>query len=120
MDSAAALSFAEAWIDAWNRRDVERVLRSYAPQVVFTSPMAERVVPGSRGIIRGKDALRAYWMRALGGNPELRFTLVGVSRGIDTIVITYENQAGTSVNEVLTFEDGLVVVGHATHAIRTP
>ena len=110
-------SFAEQWIDAWNRHDVERVLLAFADDVVFTSPTAERVVPESRGTVRGKDALRAYWTRALRGNPELHFTLVAVYAGVDTIVINYRNQTGTVVNEVLTFEDGLVVAGHATHAV---
>ena len=52
---------------------------------------------------------------ALQGNPELRFELVGVYAGVDTIVLHYQNQLGGLVNEVLTFRDGLVTVGHATH-----
>ena len=107
--------FAERWISSWNARDVEAVLTDYAGDVVFTSPTAIRFAPGSGGTVRGKDALRRYWVRALEGNPDLHFELLGVYAGIDTLVLHYRNQAGGLINEVLSFRDGLVAVGHATH-----
>ena len=107
--------FAAEWIEAWNERDVEAVLRHYADDVVFTSPTAVRFVPESGGTIRGKDALRSYWTVALAANPDLRFELVDVYEGVDTIVLHYRNQAGAALNEVLSFRDGLVTVGQATH-----
>jgi ketosteroid isomerase-like protein len=111
--------FADDWIRAWNNRDVEAVLAHYADDVVFTSPTARRVVPESGGTIHGKQALRDYWTRALRGNPGLHFELAGVYQGVDTLVLHYRNQLGAFVNEVLTFQDGLAAVGHATH-LRTP
>jgi ketosteroid isomerase-like protein len=107
--------FADEWIDAWNAQDLETVLAHYADDVLFTSPTAARVVPESGGVIHGKDALRRYWTQALEANRDLAFTLVGVYVGIDTIVLHYRNQLGGLINEVMTFRDGLVVVGHATH-----
>jgi ketosteroid isomerase-like protein len=108
-------SFAHGWIDAWNARDVEAVLAHYADDVLFTSPTAMQFLPESGGTVRGKDALRNYWTIALRGNPDLHFELMGVYVGIDTLVLHYRNQVGGLVNEVLTFRDGLVAVGHATH-----
>ena len=108
--------FAELWIDAWNSRDVEAVLAHFAEDVVFTSPTAERFAPGNSGTVHGKDELRAYWNRALDGNPDLRFELIGVYVGVDTLVVNYRNQRNDLINEVLTFRDGRIVVGHATHA----
>ena len=88
-----------------------------ADGVVFCSPVAARVIAGSDGVIRGKDALRDYWAHALGLVPDLRFELVGVYTGIDSIVINYRNQRGGLVNEVLVFnDDGLVSEGHGTYA----
>jgi ketosteroid isomerase-like protein len=110
-------SFAARWIAAWNARDVEAVLRDYADDVVFTSPTAERFVPESGGTIRGKEALRRYWTAALEANPELHFELVAVYAGVDTLVIHHRTQLTGLVSEVLTFRDGLVSVGHATHVV---
>ncbi len=108
------VEFANRWISAWNRRDVETVLSYYADEVVFTSPTAQHLVPESGGVVRGKDALRSYWIRAL-GSPNLEFTLLGVYSGIDTIALHYRNEVGGLICEVVTMREGLVVVGHATH-----
>lgn len=110
-----AAEFAADWIRAWNARDVEAVLTYYADDIVFTSPTAARVVPESGGVVRGKDALRSYWVKALETNPDLAFTLIGVYVGVDTIVLHYRNQHGAYVTEVVTFRDGLICVGHAAH-----
>jgi ketosteroid isomerase-like protein len=111
-------AFAAEWIDAWNARDVEAVLTHYSDDVVFTSPTALQFAPESGGTVHGKDSLRSYWTRALEGHPDLRFELIGVYAGIDTLVLHYRNQVGGMVNEVLTFRDGLVVAGHANHLQR--
>ena len=108
--------FADAWVLAWNAHDVEAVLGHFSGDVVFTSPVAARVVPESGGVVRGKAALRGYWMTALAQLPDLEFELVDVYRGESTLVINYRNHRGQLVNEVLTFgSDGLVREGHGTY-----
>jgi hypothetical protein len=108
--------FTNRWLAAWNTHDVEAVLRHFTDDVVFCSPVAARVLAGSDGVIVGKDALRAYWTRALGLVPDLRFELLGVYTGVGSIVINYRNQRGGLVNEILLFDDnGLVRQGHGTY-----
>ena len=53
-----ARGFSQQWAEAWNAHDLDSVLDWFAEDVVFTSPLAERLVPDSGGIIRGKVALR--------------------------------------------------------------
>lgn len=116
-------AFARSWLDTWNAHDVEAVLEHFSDDVVFTSPMAIRVLSGSDGIVHGKQALRAYWTTALQRIPDLHFELIGVYAGVRTIVINYHNHTGTFVDEVLTFgEDGLVSEGHGTYSaeLRQP
>jgi hypothetical protein len=108
--------YAEQWVRAWNAHDIEAVLDHFADDVVFTSPVAVRVVPESGGVVRGKAALRDYWAAALKTLPQLHFDVVGVYRGESTLVINYRNHRGDLVNEVLTFDaDGLVREGHGTY-----
>jgi ketosteroid isomerase-like protein len=108
--------FADAWVRTWNAHDVEAVLEHFSDDVVFTSPVAARVVPESGGVVRGKTALRDYWTTALAQQPDLQFELVDVYRGESTLVINYRNHRGQLVNEVLTFDaDGLVREGHGTY-----
>jgi steroid delta-isomerase-like uncharacterized protein len=108
-------SYAEQWLQAWNAHDIEAVLAHFADDVVFTSPVAARVVPESGGVVRGKAALRDYWTAALSAYPDLKFELVGVYRGESTLVINYRNHRGDLVNEVLTFDGAKVREGHGTY-----
>jgi len=107
--------YAEAWVRAWNAHDIEAVLAHFHDVVLFTSPVAARVVPESGGVVRGKAALRDYWTAALAKQPDLQFAVVGVYRGESTLVINYRNHRGELVNEVLTFDGGLVREGHGTY-----
>lgn len=114
-----AARFAADWERAWNAHDVDAVLAHFDDDVVFTSPVALRVVPDTGGVVRGKAALRGYWTTALAGIPDLQFTVESVFEGIDTLVLAYRNQAGGSVSEVLRFNDaGLVIEGHGTYLVR--
>jgi hypothetical protein len=115
MEAARAHEFAQDWVDAWNRHDIDAVLAHFADEVTFTSPVAARIVEGSDGVIRGKAALRAYWSEGLRRIPDLHFELIGVYVGIDTLTINYRNQSGGLVNEVLRFDGVLVVEGHGTY-----
>ena len=108
--------FARAWGTAWNAHDLEALLAHFTDDVVFTSPVALQLLADSDGVIRGKDALRAYWTEGLRRISDLRFELVGVYAGVNSVVINYRNQGGGLVNEVLTFDrDGLVTKGHGTY-----
>jgi ketosteroid isomerase-like protein len=108
-------TFAEEWSAAWNRRDVEDVLAHFHDDVVFSSPVAAEMVPGSGGVVCGKAALREYWTTALAALPELRFEVVGVYQGQSVLVINYRNERGRLVNEVLEFDGARVRRGHGTY-----
>jgi ketosteroid isomerase-like protein len=115
MTTADPITFAHAWLDGWNRHDVEAVLEHFTDDVVFSSPIAARLFPDTGGLIRGKAALRTYWLEALGQVPDLRFELLDVYAGVNSVVIHYRNQKGGLVNEVLLFDGDLVREGHATY-----
>jgi ketosteroid isomerase-like protein len=116
MPTPDPISFADEWVRAWNAHDVAAVLDHFSDDVVFTSPVAARVVPESGGMVRGKAALRDYWTAALSQQANLHFELIGVYSGESTLVINYRNHRGQLVNEVRTFDgDGLVRVGHGTY-----
>jgi hypothetical protein len=114
--------FCRHWAHAWNSRDLEAVLRHFHDDAVFTSPVAARVVPASNGVIRGKEALRAYWAEALRRIPDLHFVVESVHVGVNTLVIHYRNQNGVLVNEVLIFDGERVREGHGTYpgAVKNP
>jgi hypothetical protein len=114
MDQADAMGFAQQWCADWNAHDLDALLRHVSDDVVFTSPVAQRVL-GSDGVVTGKAALGDYWSLGLAAIPDLHFTLEAVYSGIATLVITYRNQAGNRVCEVLHFDGELVRAGHGTY-----
>lgn len=101
LQAAFAREFAQDWVDAWNSHDLERILAHYDDAVVLTSPVALKLLPGD-GTVRGKDALREYFLRGLHAFPDLRFDLVDVLWGTETIVIYYINNVrGSKTAEVM-------------------
>lgn len=114
MELDRAQAFADEWVAGWNSRDIDRIMKHYADDVVFRSPLAARLLDGSDGTVRGKEALRAYWAQGLRHNPGLHFHVLGVYAGIDSVVINYRNQAGQMSNEVLIFDGDLIVSGWGT------
>lgn len=113
-------AFAAAWVAAWNAHDVDAVLAHFADDVLFTSPLAARLLPETGGVLHGKEAVRAYWTEGLRRLPDLHFSVERVHAGVDVLVIGYRNQTGGLVDEVLRFADGLVVEGHGTHLVEPP
>jgi ketosteroid isomerase-like protein len=106
-----ALTWAQQWIEEWNRRDVEAVLAHFADDVEFCSPLVVTVTGTPSGVVRGKDALRDYWVTALESHPDLHFELENVNAGVDAIAIHYRNR-GRAATEVAVFDaDGKVARG---------
>jgi ketosteroid isomerase-like protein len=116
VDLAQAHQFVRQWVDAWNAHDLDAVLSHFADDAEFSSPIAAQLLPESGGILRGKEAIRAYWAVGLERIPDLRFEVVDVYAGVGVIVIHYRNHVGGLVAEVLHLgEDGLVRRGAGTY-----
>ena len=113
-------AFIRHWRDAWNRRDLDAVLELFDDDIIFTSPLAQKVVPASGGVVRGKAALRDYWGSALAQIPELEFQITAALEGVDTVLIGFRNQGGPPRFDVLRFRDGLVIEGHGTDPVSVP
>ena len=73
MSYESMMAFAESWIAAWNRRDVDAVLAHYSEAGQFVSPMASNVV--GRPVLRDKKELEHYWRTALARIASLEFKL---------------------------------------------
>ena len=76
-----ARQFAHDWIDAWNARDIDRILAHYAPSVTLTSPAAAQLLNDPSGTVTGLPALRDYFQRGLEAFPNFHFELIEVLPG---------------------------------------
>jgi hypothetical protein len=114
MDATQADAFVASWVQAWNDHDLDQILSHFTDDVVFASPVAAQLL-GGEGVVRGKSALREYWDEGLRRIPDLRFDVLGIYVGVESLVINYRNQKGGLVNEVLEFEGDLVKQGYGTY-----
>jgi ketosteroid isomerase-like protein len=105
IDAAWARAFANDWCEGWNTADLPRILAHYTDDFEMASPLiVERGLDPS-GILRGKTAVAAYWKKGLeAAQPPLRFELIDVYTGIDSLVIHYRSVGRRLVMEVLTFD----------------
>jgi ketosteroid isomerase-like protein len=110
-----ARRFAQEWIDAWNRHDLERILEHYAEDVVFSSPFAAKLIPGGDGTVRGRSALRDYFKAGLAAYPELRFTLRHVAVGVESVTLIYDSVKGLLAAETMTLDPCLKVTRVQCH-----
>jgi ketosteroid isomerase-like protein len=121
MTGEHARAFADDWAAAWNELAVERVLAHFDENVSFTSPTALAVV----GVptVRGKQALREYWNKAVARIGSLRFTVDRVlwDASARELAIIYDSEIDGRkgrVSENLTFgADGLVVSAEVFHGV---
>ena len=105
-----ARDFANEWVGAWNAHDLEAILGHYADGVVLNSPVAAKLLNDPSGNVRGKEGLRAYFSKGLEAFPNLKFELVDVMWGLNSVVLYYVNQRGTTTGEFMEIDaDGKVV-----------
>ena len=111
-----AIQFTEEWINAWNSRDLERILSHYSDDFVMSSPRIANVVGDESGVLTGKDAIGSYWRRALELLPELQFEFILFFLGSDSLVLYYRSVRGL-VAEVFFFDPaGKIVRSAANYA----
>src|SRR6185295_14125211 len=92
---------ADHWVTAWNSHDMDRIMAHYDDAVVLISPVAAKMLGDPTGKVAGKAALRSYFERALAVYPNLRFDLVDVMWGLQSVVLYYTNQRGSKTGEYM-------------------
>ena len=104
-----ATHFAEHWISAWNSHDINAVLAHYTDDFEMTTPMIQRLLGIESGTLKGKKAIGDYWRAALKKYPDLTFSIIEVTSGVDSVSIYYNAVLGKRAVETFFFNDkGLV------------
>ena len=67
------IAIARRWLACFAAHDLEGLLALYADDAVHTSPKIRVRHPETGGVLRGKDALRAWWADAFARLPGLSY-----------------------------------------------
>jgi hypothetical protein len=109
--------FAGEWVRAWSTHDLEQILTHHAQEVQFTSPFIVKLLGRSSDTILGKDDLRVYFEKGLDPYPELRFELINVLVGVDSVTLYHRSVRSILAAEVMHFDESGKVVRTTAHGV---
>lgn len=73
----------------------------YDDDITLVSPVALRVLDIPSGKVSGKKALGAYFAKGLEVYPDLKFQLIDVMWGVNSVMLYYKNQQGVKAGEFM-------------------
>jgi hypothetical protein len=117
LNKQEARQFAGEWVRAWNTHDLDQILAHHAQEVQFTSPFIVKLIGRSSDTILGKDDLRVYFEKGLDTYPELRFELINVLVGVDSVTLYYRSVRSMLAAEVMHFDESSKVVRTTAHGV---
>ena len=100
MTEEKAKQFAEEWINAWNRHDMDSILEHYADELEYFSPMIAILKFNNDGTVKNKADLEKYFNIGLAAYPDLHFQLHNYFSGVNTVVLYYTSVNNKRVTEV--------------------
>lgn len=117
--SEPTAAIAQAWLDAFNAYDLERLLALYADDCTHTSPKIRTLHPETGGKLVGKAALRTWWADAFKRLPGLRYEKTAVTADEAQVFLEYlrhaPNEAPMPVAEVFAVRGGKIVASRVYH-----
>jgi ketosteroid isomerase-like protein len=113
-----SLRVGRAWLDAFNRHDVDALVALYADDCTHTSPKIRALHPDTGGQLRGRAALARWWREANARLPGLKYVETAITASAERVVIEYARHApdGVSyVSESFDVRDGKIVASRVYH-----
>ena len=112
-------SIANKWFDSFNDHDLERLLLLYDENAQHYSPKLKIRHPESKGLIKGKNALRAWWQDAFNRLPTLKYELIRLTPFENRVFMEYvrhvQGEEDLYVGEMLEIESGKILASSVFH-----
>lgn len=110
---------AERWFAAFNAHDLEALLALYTDDAEHFSPKLAMRRPETRGLVRGKEALRSWWQDAFERLPTLQYEVRTLTANDERVFMEYirhvADEPDLRVGEVLEVRDGRIVASRVYH-----
>lgn len=107
------------WFAAFNEQNLEQLLSLYSNDAEHYSPKLKIRQPETNGMVRGKDALHAWWQDAFDRLPTLRYNYTSLTANNDRVFMEYirlvTGEPDMLVAEVLEIQNGLIVASRVYH-----
>jgi hypothetical protein len=97
---------AEDWIEAWNAKDLDRIMKHYAADVEFEANTVVRRWQRPDGKLRGLAELRDHFGLGLKLAPDLHFEMESVFTAPSGYAVLYRRENGNRVLDVVELDSG--------------
>ncbi|MEQ8303712.1 MAG: nuclear transport factor 2 family protein [Cyclobacteriaceae bacterium] len=119
MESIHLNDIAAQWFAAFNAHDLEKLLSLYDDNAEHFSPKLKVRLPETKGLIKGKSAMRSWWQDSFDRLPTLKYEVVRLTPHDDRVFMEYirhvENEEDLFVGEMLEVRSGLIVKSSVFH-----
>jgi hypothetical protein len=113
------LIIANKWFDAFNAHNLEELLSLYDNNAQHYSPKLKIRLPDTKGLIKGKDALRSWWQDAFERLPTLNYELIRLTPYENRVFMEYirhvDGEEDLYVGEMLEVENGKIIASSVFH-----
>lgn len=96
---------ADAWLAAWQARDLDAIMACYADDVDFAASTVVRRWGRPDGRLHGKEELRRHFELGLELAPDLSFTEEALLSGPNGYALLYRRENGNSVLDVVELDE---------------
>lgn len=114
------IQIAQQWFEAFNNHDLETLLSLYDENAEHYSPKLKIFQPETKGLIKGKPALRNWWADAFSRLPNLNYEVLKLTADNEQVFMEYirrtPNEADLQVGEVLVITDNKIMASRVYHS----
>jgi len=112
-------SIAFRWFEAFNAKQLEKLLSLYEHDAQHYSPKLKIRQPETNGLVVGVEAMRIWWQDAFDRLPTLKYELKSLTANTDRVFMEYvrkvENEDDMLVAEVLEIKEGKIIKSRVYH-----
>ena len=108
------------WFQAFNEHQLDILLSLYDEDAEHYSPKLKIHQPETNGLIKGKNALRAWWQDAFERLPQLHYKVLNIIANDDYVFMEYirqtPNEPDMQVGEVLEIAQEKIIASRVYHS----
>ncbi len=110
---------ATKWFAAFNEHNLEKILSLYSDIAEHFSPKLKIRQPETKGLIKGKPALRSWWKDSFDRLPTLKYEIKKLTSDDEQVFMEYirhvDGEEDMNVGEVLEIRAGKIVASRVYH-----
>jgi len=119
MSAEINLSIAYKWFEAFNSKQLEKLLSLYDSKAEHFSPKLKVRQPETKGLIIGHDAMQVWWQDSFDRLPSLHYKVTSLTANGDRVFMEYvrkvDGEDDMLVAEVLEIREGKIMSSRVYH-----